>query len=107
MPLKKASVAGGIDRDTLSGTGTLTSIPGDTAPVVIVADNPSRLGCSVWNDAAGTLLLLCSGSGKAGPDNFSVALNKNDYFECPFGYQGEVQGVWLTAGGFARVTEYT
>lgn len=88
-------------------TGTATSVASLATDQLILAANPNRKGFSITNTDANPLLLLLA-AGVSSATNFTVQVNSGAYYESPFGYTGNVRGLWTVDGaGFAYVTEYT
>ena len=76
-----------------------------TASVVVAIENTTRLGCTIHNDTAATMYLIL-GKEAAASTNFTVAMSSQAYYEVPYGYTGEIRGLWSGSGtGAARVTE--
>lgn len=86
-------------------TGAETNVAGSGTAVTLLAANTSRVTASVFNDSTSALYIL-AGAG-ASTSNFSVKVLPGGYFEVPAGYRGSLTGLWDTATGNARVTEYT
>lgn len=100
-----------LDRLNPSRAGFATSITGVAATNAnpdtwLLQYNPLRKGGTIYNDSAAILYLLL-GVGTATSSNFTVQVPPNGYYELPFSYAGPVRGVWSSATGSARVTEYT
>jgi len=74
--------------------------------VTLLAANTARLGFSVFNDSAAVLYLLL-GSSAASVTSYTAQVPTNALYEPPIRYVGDVQGVWASATGAARVTELT
>ena len=90
-----------------SDVGTLTSIDRRNTDVVLLAANPVRKGALIANDAGAVLYVLMA-SGVSSATRYSWRVDGNSNFEVPFGFVGEVRGVWASNGaGAARVTEFT
>lgn len=94
-----------------AGTGTRTNVVGAAADTTILAANTNRRGATIYNDSSALLYLLL-GTGTASTTNFTVILGGNGsgiggYYELPFNYTGIVKGIWASATGNARVTEFT
>lgn len=89
-----------------SSTGTQTSVSSSATDVTVLASNSLRLGGSVYNDSTVTLYVLCA-SGTSSTSLYTVQIAPNSYFEIPFNYTGVLKGLWASATGNARVTEYT
>ncbi len=76
--------------------------------MTILASNTSRKGAIIYNDSTAVLYLDLSG-GTAASTSYSVQLPANAYFELPGPnvYNGAITGIWSSATGNARVTEWT
>jgi hypothetical protein len=98
-------VSGTITTKT-SSTGTQYSVASSASDVTILISNANRLGAAVFNDSTATLYLLLA-AGTSSTTNYSVQLVANALFELPYGYTGIVKGLWASATGNARVTEFT
>jgi len=92
-------------KETRSAAAAQTSVAGSAVNVTLLAANAARLGASVYNDS--TAILFVRFQATASAANFSVKLFPEDYCEVPFGYTGIIDGIWASATGNARVTEYT
>jgi len=92
-------------KETRSATGTQTSVAGSAANVTLLASNANRLGASIYNDS--TAILYVRFAATATTSNFSAKLFPDDYLEVPFEYTGIIDGIWASATGNARVTEFT
>lgn len=88
---------------------TVRSVQGaDTNAKTLVYARESRVGCAIHNNSSAVLyLLLQNDPGTAvSSSNFTVKLVADAYYEVPFGYTGEVHGVWASVNGDAQVTEF-
>jgi hypothetical protein len=89
-----------------ASTTAITSVAGSTSTVTVLAANTSRLGASVHNDSNKTMFLKL-GAG-ASTSSFTVGVERDFYYEVPFGYTGILTAVWGSGvSGDARVTEFT
>lgn len=89
-------------------TGAPTSVAASASSVTVLAANANRRGATVTNDAGGAILyLLNQTGGTASLTNYTVPIAPNQYYEVPFGYTGALIGIWASASGNARVTEFT
>ena len=93
-------------KQTRSSTGTQSSVASSATDVTVLASNANRLGAIVYNDSTQILYLLLA-SGKSSSSNYSVQLAANDYYEVPAFYTGVIKGIWTSANGNARVTEFS
>lgn len=106
----KVSMAAGVG--AASGTGTAASVNGSASSVTLLAANASRLGATIQNDSAAVLYVL-AGAGTASATNYTAALAAasgglpGGYYEVPSRYTGIIKGIWASATGAARVTEFT
>jgi hypothetical protein len=89
-----------------SGTGTETNVAASASDVTVLAANASRKGGTVLNDSTAYLYLLTANA-VSSTSNFAVRVAPSGYFELPFGYLGVIKGIWASATGSARVTEFT
>jgi hypothetical protein len=84
---------------------TLTNVAGSASSVALFAASGRARGRAVWNDSAATLYLKFGASASA--TSCTVKLDPDDYYEFPQPvYAGAVEGVWASATGAARVTEW-
>lgn len=88
-----------------AATGTITSSTSAATTAVLKAANTARLGLSIFNDS--TAILYVAFAATASTTVYSIRVEANGYVEVPFGYTGVVSGIWATANGAARVTEFT
>lgn len=92
-------------KETRSATGTQTSVAGSASNVTLLASNANRLGASFYNDSTSILYLRCQAT--ATTSNFTTKLYPEEYYELPANYTGSVDGIWASATGNCRVTEFT
>ena len=96
------TIPNGCSAATGSGPASITSAVTDT---LILAANGARQGASIYNDSTATLY-LSYGTNAASTTAFSVKMTSAGYAEVPFGYKGQIRGIWSAANGAARVTEF-
>ena len=91
-----------------STTATRTQVADTNTDALILASNTSRVGASIQNDSS-AVLYLALGTVAATTTDYSVRMVQYSYFEVPFGYKGQIRGIWATdpGDGAARITEYT
>jgi hypothetical protein len=90
----------------LPNTGTKSNVSGSASSTTILAANTGRLGAVIFNDSTAVLYLDLTG-GTASSSSYSVQLGAGSYFEVPHGYLGLITGIWASATGAARVTEFS
>lgn len=92
---------------------TLANVSASATSVTLQAANASRHGWCVVNDSAATLYIAHAGTASA--TSFTVAVGPSGYYELPVVaggktgrnvYTGIITGLWSSATGSARVTEY-
>lgn len=87
-------------------TGTETSVSGSASSVTILAANANRKGAVIVNDSTATLYLLLSDD-TATSSKYTFKLLQDDSVTLePGDYTGKVVGIWASATGAARVTEF-
>jgi hypothetical protein len=91
-----------------AGTGTQSSVAGSASSVTILAANANRLSYGVFNDSTAILYIL-NAAGTASTSVFSAQVFPNSYYEPPANvdYTGIVKGIWASATGSGRVTEFS
>ena len=100
----------GYNRGRAAGA-TVTSVNSSNASQTIIASNRLRAGLSISNTDA-NILYLKLGGGTASATSFTVALagatsTGISYYEVPYGFTGEITGIWAADGsGAALVTEF-
>lgn len=96
-----------IDIITRPPASVITSVNDNNADTLILAANAARKGASIFNDSTEILYLCCDNSA-ASLVNFTTKIAAGGLYEIPFGYAGEIRGIWAAnAAGAARVTEYS
>lgn len=88
----------------VSPIARMESIPARASSTALLEANPLRVGAIIYNDSTSTLRIRF-GSGASNTD-FSVVLTARALFEVPFGYPGDIDGIWEASNGAARITEF-
>jgi hypothetical protein len=73
--------------------------------VTLLAANPLRLGAMIVNDSVHRLFVKCGATASA--TSYTKVLGAGEDWQVPFGYTGIIDGIWTTAAGAARMTEFT
>lgn len=96
-------------KDQRAATSAQTSVAGAASDTTILASNANRLGATIFNEqaAGGATLYLLLATGTSSVTNYSVQLGTGGFYELPFGYTGILKGIWSSAAGAARVTEFS
>lgn len=100
-------VSGAGGSGPTAATGTVTAVADNAASVTLLAANTARKGATIVNTSTALLYVKCGAT--ATTASFTVILNTNQYWECPFGYTGVIDGIWASDPntGSAVVTEFT
>lgn len=88
-----------------SNASITTSVAAATTDTTVLASNVNRTGASIYNDSTATMYLKY-GSG-ASSTSFYDVLYQGDRHVVEFGYIGQINALWSSATGNARVTELT
>lgn len=87
-------------------TGTLSLVGTSDSDVEILAEQDDRKGWMLFNNSTQPLYLLLAG-GTSDINTFSVIVQAQGYYECPFRYRGVVHGFWTANdGGTAMITSF-
>jgi len=87
-------------------TSTQSSVGQSATSVNLLPENTSRLGVTIHNDSTSNLFIILGSV--ASLTSFTVRLVPNAYYELPFVYTGNIDGIWAAGGtGAARITEFT
>lgn len=102
--LKTEGVSGGSV--TTAGTGTKSNVAGSASSVTILAANTSRRKWQVFNDSTAILYLDITG-GTASTTSYTSQVPPNGLYEGTLPVNtGLITGIWASATGNARVTEF-
>jgi hypothetical protein len=86
-------------------TSTTHSVVGSATNVVLLASNTTRLGATIYNDSSALLYVKLGAT--ASTTDFTIKMFPLGYYEIPYGYTGEIDGIWSSALGHARIDELT
>jgi hypothetical protein len=94
-------------RISLSATATLTSVAGSASSVSLLALNASRKGLYVFNESSAILYLAFAGV--ASLTAYTTQIAANTFFQMPIDpvYTGVISGIWGSATGNARITQFS
>ena len=88
-----------------SSTGTHANTTSSASNQTLLSSSAARLGATVYNDSTAVLFLKLGAT--ASSTSFTVYMAPGSYYEVPFGYTGQIDGIWATANGSARTVEFT
>lgn len=102
-------INGAVAISSISSTGTITSVAASMSDTLLLDNNPDRRGVFFYNDTTSATVKIALSSSPASSTNFSVMIIAGGLFEIPFGYTGEIRGIWSTSesDGAIRITELT
>jgi hypothetical protein len=94
-----------------SPASNVTNVASSATNVTLLAANANRGAATIYNDST-SVLYLKLGAG-ASSSSFTIMILPSDYYELPVVYiagipgvyQLQVDGVWVSANGNARITE--
>jgi len=106
FPVTGGGGGGNPAGDGAVNTATQSSVASSATDVTILAANTRRYGASVYNDSSAVLYLLL-GAGTSSATVHTLQVAPGAYFEVPYGFTGILKGLWASATGSARVTEFS
>lgn len=92
-------------KETRSATATSANVASSATNVTLLAANANRLGATIYNDSTQVLYVKLGTTASA--SSFTLQMAAGTYYEVPFAYTGNIDGIWASANGAARVTEMT
>lgn len=107
LPVALASDDALVTLITAATTGTQSNVASSATDVTILASNAARKGAYFYNDSTQVLFLLFAAA-TSSATVFTQKLAAGDSFNLlPGGYTGIVHGIWASANGTCRVTEWS
>lgn len=90
----------------VGSTRTLvTSVTSSASSVLLLKASQDRYCVSIFNESTAILYLKLS-NGPASLTSYTVQVTPSGYYEAPYNYGGDIYGIWGSANGAARITEY-
>jgi hypothetical protein len=84
---------------------TLANVASSTSSVTLFAASSGDHERMIWNDS--TAVLYVKFGATASTSSYTVQVASQGLFEFPSPpYDGQVDGIWASANGFARVTSW-
>lgn len=90
-------------------TATRSNVASAAADTLIFAANGAAGGRTVTNESSAILYLAYGPTPAASVTSYTVQIAAGAYYEFPTSgrfFGGEVRGIWASANGFARCTEW-
>jgi hypothetical protein len=89
-----------------SATATVSSVAGSASSVQLLASTATRKMATFFNESTQTLYLKCGTT--ASVTSYTVQIPPGGYYELPRpAYTGRIDGIWASAAGNVRITEFT
>lgn len=88
-----------------TNTAALTSVASSATSVTLLSANASRKGYIIFNDS--TQILYVAFGATSTTSAYSVKLFPNAALTSDLVYTGAVSGIWASANGAAKMTEFT
>jgi hypothetical protein len=106
QPGNTANTTAWLVTEDKSATATLANVASSASSVTLQASNTARKGWMIHNDSSAVLYVKFGTT--ASTSSYTVKLIADAYYEMPQGhiYTGIIDGIWASATGAARVTEY-
>lgn len=99
MPLNNPTNVGFSQLSSTTVIRSTVAAPANiTAAQVLVLANPDRKGLTLWNDSLGNVYVEF-GSVAPTTTEYTVKIAPGGYYELPYLYTGQIQGLWDAAGG--------
>lgn len=96
----------GLNMDSLSFSDS-RSVPASLVSIPLCPANYKRSMATITNDDTVANLYVLLGDGDASTTRFTIKIPPRGYYEFPVpAYKGKVSGIWDSATGSARITEY-
>lgn len=91
---------------TRPATSTVTSVSNSNANQTLKASNTARVGLTIQNTSPDILYVKLGAT--ASSSDFTVKMVSGAYYEVPYGYTGNIDGIWAaTSSGAALIDELT
>lgn len=89
----------------MSLQATVVVVTSSASTVEIKAASARTRGVTIYNNST-AILYLRFGTADATTSSFTIQMATETFFEVPYGYRGDIQGIWASANGNAMVTEF-
>lgn len=88
-----------------AASNAATNVAASATNVTLLAANTNRIGATIYNDS--TSILYVKLGATASTTSYTLQMGSKTYYEAPYGYTGQIDGIWSVANGSARVGELT
>lgn len=86
-------------------TGTITSVASSATSVTLLALNTGRKYATFYNESTAVLYLATAAT--ATTSAYTVQIPASGFYEFSTAYTGVISGIWASANGNVRITEFT
>ena len=102
-----ASINNKLNSQVVSSS-TVTTVNASVSDTTLLASNANRKGFIIFNNSTAILYVLLA-SGTSSSSNFSILLNQNEslIIDNTCLYTGIIKGIWASATGDCKVTEFS
>ena len=102
-----ASINNKLNSQVVSSS-TVTTVNASVSDTTLLASNANRKGLIIFNNSTAILYILLT-SGTSSSTNFSILLNQNEslIIDNTCLYTGIIKGIWASATGDCKVTEFS
>jgi hypothetical protein len=104
LAVRNIGMGGFGQKPTTTQTVTNSNVAGSASSVLLLAHNGGRKGASIFNDSTAVLYVKLGTT--ASTTDYQAQLQPLQYYEVPFNYVGIIHGIWASATGNARVSEF-
>jgi hypothetical protein len=89
-----------------TSTGTPSSVASSTSAVTLIASSSSATSRTIYNDSTSTLYVgeFATAAASVSLTTYTVQVAPGGFYTVSPEYSGQVQGIWATVNGNARVT---
>lgn len=92
-------------KDVRTATSAVSTVAASATNVTLLASNANRLGAAIFNDSSAVLYTRLGAT--ASTSLYTLQIGPLGYYEVPFNYTGQIDGLWSSATGTARITEFS
>lgn len=86
-----------------AASSSVTSVAGNASNVTLLSSNSSRKFATFFNESTAVLYLKLGST--ASTSSYTVQIPSQGYYEMPYRYTGQIDGIWSAANGNVRITE--
>lgn len=100
-------INGAVAISNISNNGNISYVGTAIVDTLLLDLNANRRGVFIYNNTTSAVLKLGLSSIPVSSTFFSVSINAGGLFEIPFGYTGQIHGIWsiYEADGYVLITE--